>query len=276
VEAARIESEARRHIPHQSFGANIMGQLITTLDETGVNQLFKKAWNRSNDIGPLEVGRQFGQDGASARVKLKATLKPRDFNQDDRPIDLRGSTQNPHARYSGLRLDLQVKLECRIDVAGFAANVNFDLTPAVATLGGSAWAGRENHTDHWQAWLELDASGTGVSIAAPNDLEARTRSALETIDVNPWQPGKQKLPASLVNAAAAAVQHAFAQAASGLSATATDAVRALTNGIRVRLGHKVPKQFDLPVPTGGTVQVVVTGLQIAIGANEVKVTATFE
>jgi hypothetical protein len=253
-----------------------MGQLITTLDEAGVNQLFKKAWDRNADIAPVEFSKTFGQNGASARVKLKGTLRSRDFNQADRPIDLRGSTQNPHARYAGLRLDLQVRLESRIDVGGFAADVNIDLPTVVVELGGSAWAGRENQADHWQAWLELDASGTSVTVVAPADLEARTRQALESIDTNPWQPGKQKLPAALINAAVTAVQQAFAQAASGLSAVATDAVRRLTNGSRIRLGHKVPKQFDLPVPTGGTMQVTVTGLTIAIGANEVKVTATFE
>lgn len=251
-----------------------MGQLITTLDEAGVNELFKKAWNQAGPIGPFEFSRNVGLNGANASAKLKFKLVPLDFDASTKPIDLLRTTPGPQLTYGGLRILVDARVEVSASVGGFGVSEGLD-ADATVVLAGNGNSGRENQQDYWQPWLELDATGTTVTVGGSvNQIRDAVRSRLQGIDASPW-PGNQPLPAALIADAVNAVGQAYALVQAAASQHATSVLRNFTNGARVRLGFQIPKRFDLPVPGGGSVQAVITALDIAINGGSVTLKATF-
>lgn len=238
-----------------------MGLIVTTIDEAGVNELFVKAFNRipdqaferqiNRDLGPVDV-----------ELKFKGRVRARDLPGNARPIDLRGSAQNPPIRYQNVPIELRTDLEFRVWVAGQERLVTAPFT-AVVMLAGNAHAAVGQSSTHWRPRVECDMADVSVSFAD-------NRQAF--VSVVQQMPGLQGPVRALAVAAAGDL---FDEAAGQAGDTATQLLRALSGSLRASLGVEIPRRSTLQVPGGEPVEVEIVQLHIAITANSATLKAQF-
>lgn len=250
-----------------------MGQILSRIDETGINQIFVKAYNALNQSAffPPELETQQNHDfgPGSAEVKFKIKFVVDDLAANAMPINLIGSGQSPQVGYSGLPVKLLIRVELRVRPDGLPekqVNVTFDVVAMVAgganvsvTLGVNS-----NNRSVYRARLELDASESTVSFAS--SLPAFQQAI---------QPLINSLPQPLQTGARNAAVALFNQAAAVAAQQATNALRSFADRLRVQVGHDIPKHWTVQTPGGDSVQFTISALVPTITGNALSLTATF-
>lgn len=250
-----------------------MGQLLSRIDETGVNQIFVKAYNAQNQSAffPPEFETQHNHDfgPASVELKFKTKLVVDDLEANATPINLIGSGQPPQVRYGGLPVKLQNRLEFRVwpdNLPQQQANATFDVVVSLA--GGAsvevALEANANGNSVYRARLELDAGESAVSFEG-------NRPAFEQA----IQPLINALPQPMRQGAKNAAVALFNQAALVAAQRATAALQSFADGRRVQLGHDIARQWTVRMPGGDSVQFVISSLGVTISGSALSLSASF-
>lgn len=251
-----------------------MGQIIASINEAGVNELFVKLFNAMPDQN-FNLSQQAAAGPVQVRLSANSTLRALDQPANAALIDLRGDTLVPPIRYATLPLQLLTQLQGTVSLSGWNRSVGLQVTTSVL-LAGKARVTVERRPAAWVPRLEFDAAETSISFAGSrNDFVNAIRDAVAHIDTSPL-PGLQSPPGAVLNQAGNLAGQVFDLLQPQISATATQLARSITAQTRVLLGPEVPARYGVQVPGGGgTVDVQVTQVTVNIGANQASVSATF-
>lgn len=250
-----------------------MGQIVSSINEPGVNELFIKLFNAMPDQ-PFNVSQQVAAGPLRVQLNAANTLRATDLPATASVIDLRGDTQVPPIRYANLPLQLLTQLRATVTLGGWSRSFEMPFTTQVL-LAGKARVSVERRPQAWVARLAFDAAETAISFAGNrNAFVDAVRNAVASIDTQPW-PGTQPPAPAVVNQAGDLAGQVFDLLQPQVSSAATELARAVTAQTRVLLGPELPARYSVKVPGGGTVDMQVTQLAVAIGASQATLTATF-
>lgn len=250
-----------------------MGQIVTSINETGVNELFVRLFNAMPDQA-FNLGQQAAAGPLRIQLNAANALRAVDLPATAAVIDLRGDTQVPPIRYANLPLQLLTQLRATVTLGGWTRSFELPVTTGVL-LAGKARVTVERRPQAWVARLAFDAADTTIGFAGNrNAFIDAVRNAVAGIDTQPW-PGTQPPPAAVVNQAGDLAGQVFDALQPQVSAAATELARAVTAQTRVLLGPEVPARYSVQVPGGGTVEMQITQLAVAVGASQATLTATF-
>jgi hypothetical protein len=272
-------------------GAFTMGQLITSIDEVGVNQIFRKGFNAIQDMGvppiPGNVGLPGGLPagiGGDITLTFKNTVKVTSIPVGVSPIDLRGSGLNPAIAVNLLGFKILSHIDAGLHLTGplplnrhLDVNVpgSIDFATDVVVSGG-ANINVVNEPNDFLARLNLQISTVQVNFsgnraAFVNQVEQIARS----IDANPFMTGTQQLPQSVIDAIKDAAGSLFDQVAVRASTAVSTALTQFLNNFHLQIGYKFPKTYAVDVPGGGMISFTVSGVVPTITANQATLTLNF-
>lgn len=248
-----------------------MSQIAVSIDETGVNQIFRAIYNR---LPATSAGKSASLGAAGGQFSLNATVRaePVDYAPTAQPVNLLGTSLNPQIRIQPLGLRLVTDVSVRFQLGGWSrtatAQVTVDVTgTAHARVSASLQGGQ------WRTVLTVAAADVSVSLA-PNrqPLVDAVKQALGHIDINPG-PGTTHVPDAVVTQL---VNLAFNQLVPPLEDALGTALRSQLGALRADLVARLPQTWPLQVPgSRDTLVLTITQLDPQITANGVRVVASF-
>lgn len=233
-----------------------MGQIVTTINEAGVNGLFVEVFNALPDQH-FSISQQAAAGPLQIQLGASNTLRTTDLATTASVIDLRGDSLTPPVRYANQPLQLLAQLQ------------------ATVTLGGlDPQRGPARHHRRAAGRPGAGVGGTPApGLGGPAGL--RRRRDAHRLRRQPQCLHRGRAQHRRAHRYPALAGQVFDALQPQVSATATELARAITAQTRVLLGPEVPARYSVQSPGGGTVQMQVTQLAVAIGASQASLTATF-
>jgi hypothetical protein len=256
-----------------------MAQIIASIDQGSVNELFVRTYNAWPPIplSPMTISQGIGSGSFSLRLDLSidSQASPRPLPSNAQPIDLLAAGANPPIAYSGLgwRVHSNVHGSLRLGAVSAALGLSFDTD---VTLSGSAQASAPHVGNAFQARVQLTVGDFTLSFAGNrNAVVDAARNAASNIDVSPF-PGTQHLPPAAINAVGDAAGQLFDQLAPRAADAIKQLIRARLGALQLQLTSNVPDSYSIQIPgTSQALTLHVQALQIGVGGERITLTVTF-
>jgi hypothetical protein len=275
----------RRRCPSRNFlfnciGVSIMAQIIASIDQGSVNELFVKTYNAwpTMPVQPFGLSRSVGVSPfmLSLNMGVNSEVTPKDFPAGAQPIDLRPAGAVPHISYAGLgmRVHSQVQGSLKLGNASRSFGWSFDTD---VTISGGAQASAVDLGSNFQARLQLTVGDITLSFAANrNDVINAAKNAASQFDTNPFLAGTQKLPQPVIDAIGAAAGQVFDQIAALAAEAARQLIRTRLGALRLLLTSAIPDNYSIAIPgSAQSVPVQMQNLQLGVGNERITLTVTF-